>query len=211
VAHARELFNIARIASDRAQQYAEEAGKPVLTADAVVAIVLAVTAAEAFINELAEVAEIDLVRFEPDDYPDIASLGATMKELEEAKVSITGKYQVTAIVLSGSPFDRGSNPFQDFADLVRLRNLIVHLKPREDWELGGEPIGGPKTLARFENAGMTYASGDALLSWFNKLQTPAIAQWACDVALDMVRGLIAKIPAERTPMIDGLEEHWATL
>lgn len=50
--------------------------------------------------------------------------------------ALLDRYQLTLRLLGKLPFDRGVRPFQDAALVVRLRNELIHYKPR--WRGGGE-------------------------------------------------------------------------
>jgi len=41
------------------------------------------------------------------------------------------KYLMASRILTGSAFDWGSQPYQDFRDLMKLRNDLVHPRHRE--------------------------------------------------------------------------------
>lgn len=103
-----------------------------LPAASITSIVMSALAAEAFINELAEAADMEQIGREGitsailDQLQDLAN---AVKEVEDSHGSVTLKYQIAYLILSGSTFPRGRSPFQEFMQLVSLRNLLVHLKP----------------------------------------------------------------------------------
>lgn len=96
--------------------------------DALVTIVLATISTEAFINEFHHLAKDQSGPAAPGW---INALGDVLGEAEESRASIESKYQLARFILTGQPFDRGASPFQDFALLISVRNLIVHAKPQE--------------------------------------------------------------------------------
>ena len=92
-------------------------------------VIFSAMSTEAFINELQQLA-VDAAcdSAEPGW---VKVLGEVLEEAEDARVSIEFKYHIAKLVLSGQAFDKGSQPFQDFALLVSLRNHVVHAKPEE--------------------------------------------------------------------------------
>lgn len=95
---------IAQISAGTARDRAVEASRS--------AVILAVAALEAFINEAAR---------------EIPSWGR-----EEDNMRLRSKWIVVPALLSGgATFDRGAQPFQGFHLLVKLRNSLVHPKPEE--------------------------------------------------------------------------------
>ena len=94
-----------------------------MSSRAVIAVILAAAASEAFINELA--AEVQKTR---DLASGLIAFGSVMKEIEDNRGSLALKYLVASQALSGKMFDRGAQPFQDFDLLRRLRDLLMHVK-----------------------------------------------------------------------------------
>src|SRR5262245_18895906 len=126
------LWCAARDARDRATAILQQnPAAPAL--DVAVAVVMSVTAAEAFIKELAEVsrAERDSGNW-PTMPGGLSALVDALAELEEQQGSLLLKYLVASILLSGKAFDRGSNPFQDFPTLTRVRNDLLHFRPLDN-------------------------------------------------------------------------------
>ena len=104
--------------------------------DSIVAILLSAAATEAFINELAELITVMKVQFEAFLSNELKAFADVIDEVEESRGSLLLKYLMAAYTLRGSPFDKGTNPFQDFATLVALRNDIMHLKPKDRTVIG---------------------------------------------------------------------------
>jgi len=136
--HSYELFLIARKAAKDARA---DASRPnALTTDSIVAVVMAAAAAEGFLSELAY--HVEIMRKSLADWAPGAvttQLGAcadAMRELE--RQPLAEKYLKASESLSGRPFDKGCAPLQDFVDLVRVRDEVMHVKPvrNEDDHLG---------------------------------------------------------------------------
>jgi len=98
-----------------------------MPADALIAIVFAALGVEAFINELAEMAQRDADMYGPGlgGTATLRDLATTLVEIEDARGPVELKYQMASKILSGRTFDQGAQPFQDFRDLMRLRDALV--------------------------------------------------------------------------------------
>src|SRR5262245_48997573 len=114
--NASALFGLAIDARDRARELCR--GYPKATPpDAIVAVVMAVVGAEAFINELPVIASV--LREQSGGAETVAStqldsVGRLLSEIEAEKGSLKLKYQIAALALAGKTLDPGCNPFQDF-------------------------------------------------------------------------------------------------
>src|ERR1700676_2571312 len=123
--HSIQLMHIAFDAAARAR---EDSRRPdALTSDSLVAIVMGAAAAEAFINELAEVID----RSRSDIPARMTAFAAAVNEVESGRGSVTLKYLLASFALTGVVFDKGKSPYQDFDQLIGLRNSLVHLKPTD--------------------------------------------------------------------------------
>lgn len=166
--------------------------------DAVVAVILAASSTEAFINEIPESIET-YRRMAPEMLPRIDprfwALSDVLTELESSRGSLTAKYLMAAHVL-GRPYDRGANPLQDFELLVTLRNEVMHLKPRDRVVEGENRIQFPRYATVLQQRGLLkHPPGSPVISsWFDEVQTPQLAEWACDTARAMVRSLLGALP-----------------
>ena len=165
------LWNMARDASVRAGlSLPDPSSNP--TSDATVAVVMAAASAEAFINELAYL----LGRLDEPEEPSKAFVAA-VSQLEAERAPTTLKYLVASLILSGKMLDRGRQPFQDFSDLMRLRNAIMHL----------DPSGPPGVYKRFLRSPLSHSYEDeGGLLWLLDIQTEKMAEWACDAAFNIV-------------------------
>lgn len=57
------------------------------------------------------------------------------------------KYEVALTAAGGEEFDRGSQPYQDVALLLKLRNALVHFEPASHHEGDAEPTGLEQKLS----------------------------------------------------------------
>jgi hypothetical protein len=176
--------------------------------DALVTIILATISTEAFINELHHWAEDQSGPSAPGW---INALGDVLGEAEKSRSTIELKYQIARFILTGQPFDRGAAPFQDFALLISVRNLIVHSKPQEakvERDANGKLVWvEPRILCRLQRAGILSVS-DSLRDAASRLgaetiisdllaeiSTHSVAKWACRAAAGAVNGVLDSIPA----------------
>lgn len=139
--HSYELFLIARTLAKRARLDADRPNA--LATDSLGAVVMAAAAAESFLNELAYHVEI-MSRSTADWAPQavtqqLSACAREVRTLEDKKAKTAKKYMRVSELL-GSPFKSVQAPFQDFQDLVSLRNEIIHCKPVRNGDHLGERI-----------------------------------------------------------------------
>jgi hypothetical protein len=110
--------------------------------EALVSVVFAAASLEAFLSESAYLAETSLQRkardlrlgHRVDAEPAIVSVfSQVMEEAEESRVQIQSKFQLAHLVLTGTAYDKGGAPYQDFSDLIAVRNLLMHGKSNENF------------------------------------------------------------------------------
>ena len=156
--------------------------------DALVAILFSAAALEAFIMELAILADTDAKLL---GHKSFESVAAILDEAESSRGSIRLKFLLASFVLGGEAYDKGSHPFQDFDTLFSLRDTIVHMKPEK---ITGDPH---KILQRLEANGLCEnAEPGVTESWISRVSTRAVARWACNVVVAMEESLKESLPAE---------------
>jgi hypothetical protein len=184
-----------------------------LPASSITSIVMSALAVEAFINELGEAADMAQIgrgRITSSALVQLQDLASTLKEVEEDQGSVTLKYQMAYLVLSGGTFPRGGSPFQEFKQLVNLRNLLVHLKPGDRHSSSGHIEPKQSLIREFQQRGYTRSrgreSGDPLggMSWLQEIQTVQMADWAYNTARSIIAAVGAVIP-EDPPRAAGIE------
>src|SRR5229473_1538966 len=89
---------------------------------ALAGILFAAISAETFINEIEIIAGLHVKHFKTPGW--LGALSALLEEAEKSRVSVLSKYQLAKFILSGETFPKGAMPFQGFALLVEIRNLI---------------------------------------------------------------------------------------
>lgn len=150
--------------------------------DALDAIVFSGAALEAFIDEVMSLASQEFPGLKPG--PDsIKSFASLVFEVEQFHGSIILKFLLANEVFTGRTYDKGAQPYQDFALLIELRNAIVHIKSREEVELdtSGFMISNPPRVIQGLSSRKITAEFDppdlhaALIS---HVSTRAVARWA---------------------------------
>lgn len=196
-------LGLLRMASESAARAdaAAKAKPDIPTDEALTTIILAVAAAEAFVNDLSGV-----VLFASKATGVASNLSGqrliavceAINLLENENCQIRSKYLLAAMLLDCQAIRRDREPYQSFNDLVTLRNGIVHGGPVTSDERGG-PVRVADTLAQRGIARKAKASVD---TWWVRIQTPAAALWAVDVAkaimLAVVRAAVAIHDPENT-------------
>jgi len=174
---------------------------------------------EAFINELQQLAT-DAAVYNSAEPGWVKLLAEVLEEAEGARVSVEFKYHIAKLVLSGEAFDRGSQPFQDFALLVSLRNRVVHAKPEKavrqkeadgalNWEtkimgrLQSRGVFPPDDIPpRFVPAGQPVKIQSNLLA---EIGTQPVARWACGAAAGIVNAVLDAVPT--SPRLSSLVQR----
>lgn len=186
------LFETAK----RAHQRCGLSTRPVDVSDAALtAVLFAALAIEAFLNELADLAE----RFGKaaiTDPPAVAAFAAAMAEAEESKASPRLKLQVAGFLLGGSPFDRGGQPYQDFRLLFTIRDFVVHHKPvHVSWSDGAAHVDRPDLVRELRSRRLLpERPAGVASSLLGDLSEPAVALWAIGTCARVAQDLIARIP-----------------
>ena len=92
--------------------------------DALVSVVFSARALEAFINEIGALAAMSPQR----RGPSTLMLGDLLKEIEAGQGSIQSKFSLAKSILTGAPYDKSAQPYQDFQLLISLRNQLDHVR-----------------------------------------------------------------------------------
>jgi hypothetical protein len=198
-----QLLRLVTQARDRAVQ-ALEANKDAWPGHAIVALVLAGAAAEAFINEFAEWMAVQKAvggKQGKSLPPALVGFADALAEIEASRGTTTLKYLVASLTLGGKAFDKGAQPYQDFATLMTIRNDIMHLKPREVFVEENGAAGRhirdrwPKYITALQGRGLARPvtkGGNGI--WLNLLKTDKVACWACQAALAIIRATLDLFP-----------------
>jgi hypothetical protein len=146
-------------------------------------VLFAAMTIEAFLNELAFLAEGD---------SRVRALDDALSEVEDSRGSIRLKL-VMATVALGKPIDKGSEPYQSFNLLFQVRDALVHLKPKVRNLIGGEGMQPAKLLGDLRARGLI---GDPRgQDWFLELlASGALCSWALDTARGVVEHVVGLLP-----------------
>lgn len=144
------------------------------------AYITAVAAIEAFLNETA------LGLFTRTVFKDSA-LWDLEKDWVE-KLELRAKLVIVPQLLFGTSFNRGAQPFQDMALLMKIRNEFVHYKmlttaPRFVQELDQKGF----ALSRHDEHGADYM-------WLHKLCSSEGIRWANNTITKTAHALVAMVP-----------------
>ncbi|HRH98626.1 MAG TPA: hypothetical protein PLB55_21970 [Prosthecobacter sp.] len=166
----------------------------------IVSIVFAAAAGEAFINEIAELCAQPVLDCSSRSAVLSEDLATMLDEVEKSRGSTLLKLLVAMKTLSGKTFDKGANPYQDFATLMDLRNTIMHIKIDriESVKVNEAKVIHPKIISKLQYHSVLVEFGDesnVCASWFYKVSTPAAARWACTTTANMARAIVEATPA----------------
>ncbi len=160
------------------------------SSDAASAIMSAAAAAEAFISELAYVADqattVELRSGR--EHPRLETFAAVMlSDGEASRVNLRSRFLVAKLLLTAKAYSKGSQPFQDFSFLVDLRNCLAHLKPTSIEDTVGEAsiIGGLQTR------NLVVENHPSLLG---NVMTFQVARFACNSASSIIRDMHDSCP-----------------
>jgi len=186
------LFAIAAAAQDRVEGLGDRQRCP--ANEGTIALIFAAIATEAFINELPGVLS-HLVTYEPR----LAAFVAVLNELAEVHATTKAKFLAALTILSGAPFDKSGQSFQDFELLMAARNALAHRKAEfiSDFTPRGAAENYRKLLRKLEARrvlgdlwGKDAIGGHDFIGLTN---TPAAARWACATAVATTQALLAAL------------------
>lgn len=99
---------------------------------ALVSIVFSVIALESFVNEMTEHAQ-NMAVTQP---AEVGVFAQMMDEADDDHASLDFRLRLAHWILTGRIMDKGSQPYQDFALLISLRNDLVHTRPNKLFAYG---------------------------------------------------------------------------
>jgi hypothetical protein len=171
------------------------------TSEALTAILFAALATEALINEIG-VAASRAASLHPETERDdaLADLAATLDLIEKAQGQIDLKYQLASKVLVGVTLPRGEPPFQDFANLITLRNELVHPRHRDRTTEAGHVEPASKVIRDLRQRGLTSTGGrqpgdvPGGVSWLDEIKSSGVANWAYVTAREIIVAVLKMLP-----------------
>lgn len=157
-----------------------------------IAILFSAFALEAWVNDLLTNVRLGGAYWSP---AGVESLAKIAEEIDDRTASLDLKVQLVAIALSGQAFDRGQQPFQDFALLIRIRNALVHGRP-EHIELKVEP---PRkhhsVLEQLAERGLVDLDRKGTIHpLLGGLSHPSVGRWAHSTSVAMAQTIAEMIP-----------------
>jgi hypothetical protein len=189
-----------------------------LSDDALVAIILAASAAECFINDMAGlVTSLANVSPHPDDpgFERVIKIGEALESLEKENVGILPKYRVAALLLDSKAIDDGKEPMQSFVQVSSLRNGIVHARPVSTEEKSKYAT----IVANLAQRGLCKKIDEAKKNtmdaetWWVVMRTPELAHWAVRTANELMLQLVTSMAAigDYQGLIAGFREQLRSL
>ncbi len=206
------LFSTAQDAVTRALAATKNAKSPG-TNDPLVAVIFAAATAEAFINEIGELASHPPIpgQLHPDE---VSSCAVELAKVEDSRGTTQEKYLSAKAAFTGETYDKGSQPYQDFSLLFDLRNSLMHLKfdRIKSVKVNEADVQHPPVIERLRSKNVLAAcDSDTITSWVTLICTPAVAEWACNACVAMVRSLLSCIPESYLKQQVNVLYKWSSL
>ena len=190
------LFEIAKSAYDRTKGHTYD--REIKPREPIVAIVFSAVALEAFINEVAVLADQPLLFDTPEEPDSVVTFAERGRKFIEEKIPIRSKFMIAREVFAGQPYNKDAQPYKDFHLLIDLRNALVHLRPIDVFEFSSEKgmlVEPPEIIEELQSRGFLarpeVVGGGPWVLWIN---TPAAARWACNVTTKMVQSIMEVVP-----------------
>ena len=168
--------------------------------EALISIVFAVISVEAFFNEAAELANLMTsgVSREPEV---VLTFAQFMSTAEKSRLSLEAKILMSNWIMTGKSMNRGEQPYQDFALLLKVRNELVHFRPNEifpDSSLSTDAIDNSNNpvLEKLRSKQVLATGMQGIQSWTSWMETKAMAEWSCNSASNIVSDFSGKLPSE---------------
>ena len=178
ILYAGLLYRVATVAFERCKLSGSKE-------DALSIIIFAASAIEAYLNELGEVSDT-FGRASGDEI--LKTLSVVLKDAEDSRLPTTTKCMLAKKFMTGINYDRGANPYQNFALLIDLRNLLIHSKPR------GNGIADPSSQDQriLRNLVTRRLCDDpANENFLANIATLKVAHFCCNAAAMMIQDLDA--------------------
>jgi hypothetical protein len=184
---------------------------------ALTTVVFSAASTEAFINEAADIADylgnpdagwgmvhssegptpfmhMDGGMGRIGDPPSVGKFAMLVTQAEASNASIELKYLLAYACFSDQPNPRGEQPYQDFADLLHIRNRIMHSKG-EKYDFDADKQVSVRVARLLQRLGDNSVPDSlVMVPFFNRITTKPVARWACSAAAAMVQTVIAMVP-----------------
>jgi hypothetical protein len=157
-----------------------------------VPVILSAVFIEAFFNELEH--EATTMKSAGGDAR-LEVLGLLLGDLEDSHASIRLKLQLSYFALTNTYPSRGTQPFQDFDLLVRLRDALVHPKTALlDYKAPKKSSNASLLAGLASRRLIDPPADDSPPDWFKEAMVPAVASWACGTAFSVAQAVIDVLP-----------------
>jgi hypothetical protein len=157
-----------------------------------VAILFSALALEAWVNELLDLVQCDDSYWSPRETKLLAAFAG---QLERRDASLDLKIQLIATGLRGQPFDLGRQPYQDFALLIRIRNVLVHAKSEVFENESGTPHEPHSILRQLEERGVFELERVGVVNLlYGTLTMSSVGNWCYGAATRMAEALAEMLP-----------------
>ncbi|HXM94458.1 MAG TPA: hypothetical protein VOA64_09425 [Candidatus Dormibacteraeota bacterium] len=191
--NAHSIFAIAVAAAKGINAPLRQGGKD----SALISLVFAEASLEAFLNESIELASDN--SHDAQEPQIVSSFAQLMPDFERSRLE--SKFQLAHWMLTGKPYEKSAQPYQDFLLLMRVRNTLLHYKPDPPLGIPGEEqltvVGSTSNKVldslRSKNILADLQPG-VQASWTAFVSTKAVGEWACNAASQMVLDFLSKLP-----------------
>jgi len=160
-------------------------------------VLFSVAALEAAINELfADASEANYGKLRPVDEQVIKRMGEMwlLGVPRTARYTVPEKYAIALALASKGPFDKGAEPWQSAAKLVKLRNALIHYEP--EWVPISPTTPGDAHMFERQFAG-TFPTNplapDENPFYPDKILGHGCAAWAIRSAMDFMDAFAGKL------------------
>jgi hypothetical protein len=167
--------------------------------DALVAIIFSALSLEAFINELGALAKDAKANGNSEGF-----LDSLIDAIDEPRIVCNRDKSTCAKFLNASnallqKFDKGQRPYQDFSDLFRLRDYLVHLKPESRFEVGLDDnlTYSERDLIDRLRSKDIFLDSIKMKSLTLSVSNAKAAKWACDITAEMIVEILNRIPESK--------------
>jgi hypothetical protein len=164
-------------------------------------VVFAAASLEALINEVSELAELEVQVATENDRRDsdepLRAFAEAMSEVERSRGTIQLKFIVASLILKGRPYRKGLQPFQDFSLLMTLRNAIMHQRPQTFARIGENEVqvNFDGVLNELSARGLVKRPPpNTVTSLLGEAGKPNVARWAVNTAADMAQSFLSLFP-----------------
>jgi len=165
--------------------------------EGLVCVILCVTLLEAYINDIVSFYTYfskNAVTFHENDHPTNYYLSDIERSILESLVNAERKNILEKFCILGD-WNRSDKIYQDFKEIIRIRNNIVHLKPEEIviCKESGKVNGYPLFLNNFFQNGIINKT-EKVISWIELIETREFCLWCQNAAYQVIQKSTNMLP-----------------